>query len=108
LFEPWSKEREVKEKEAPVPDDPQGKKPLPVPGDPVDTRTLIYGILERSPRIPASDLARILRVDLATVYHYRKEYRGRISPGKESPEPLVNPSDDSQIPPENTGLTRSE
>jgi hypothetical protein len=91
LFLSWSKEREEKEEGGASPAVLPGKKKIPDPDDPIDTRTLMYGVLQRNPRAQASDLARILKVDTGTIYHYRKEYKRRILPGKENPQPFPDP-----------------
>lgn len=85
-LEPWTREREVqREKENASSSSPEKK--LTDPGDQIDTRTLVFGILQRTPRIPAVDISKILRVSTDAIYHYRKEYTRRLQLGKKgSPE----------------------
>lgn len=96
----WSEKREKKEEGGgSAPSTPEEKK-IPDPKDKIDTRTLIYGILQRSPRVPARRIAEILRVGEDTVYHYRKEYTRKLKPGgKGSPEPFPEDVEDwSDLP----------
>ena len=61
----------------------------------IDTRTAVWGILQRSPRQSNAHIARILRVTPNTVRIYRKEYREELKAGgKGSPEPIPEDLED--------------